>query len=51
MARIDSELPSLLVFFYNLAEGADARFELIEERFKAFLLVLRVGVHSSSHDR
>ena len=51
MARIDSDLPSLLVFFHDVAEGADTRFELIEERFKAFLLVLRVGVRSSSHDR
>ena len=51
MARIDSDFPSLLVFFHDIAEGTDARVELIEERFKAFLLVLRVGVYSSSHDR
>ncbi len=51
MARIDSGFPSLLVFFHDIAEGSDAQFELIEERFKAFLLVLRVSVHSSSHSR
>ncbi|KAF8491570.1 hypothetical protein F5888DRAFT_1807298 [Russula emetica] len=38
---------SLLVFFHDIAdgsdiaEGSDARFKLIEERFMAFLLVLR----------
>jgi len=32
---------SLLVFFHDIAEGSDAGFELIEERFKDFLLVLR----------
>jgi hypothetical protein len=51
MARIDSGFSSLLVFFHDIAEGSDARLELIEERFKDFLLVLRVSVHSSSHDR
>jgi hypothetical protein len=56
MARIDSGFPSLLVFFHDIAEGSvaegsDARSEIIEERFKAFLLVLRVSVHSSSHNR
>jgi hypothetical protein len=57
MTRIDSGFPSLLVFFHDIAdgsdiaEGSDARFELIEERFMAFLLVLRVSVRSSSHNR
>lgn len=52
MARIDSNTPSLLVFFHDIAEeGSDAQFELIEERFKAFLLVLRVSAHSPSHKR
>ena len=51
MARIDSVFPSLLVFFHDIAEGSDDRFELIEEKFKAFLLVLRVSVSSSSHNR
>ena len=51
MARIGSGFPSLLVFFHDMAEGTDTRFELIEERFKAFLLVLRVSVYSSSHSR
>jgi hypothetical protein len=53
MTRIDLGFPSLLVFFHDIAEleGSDAPLELIEERFKAFLLVLRVSVHSSSHSR
>jgi hypothetical protein len=53
MARIDSGFTSLLVFFHDIAEGSDPRLEMIEieERFKAFLLVLRVSVHSSSHNR
>lgn len=51
MDRIDSGFPSLLVFFHDIAEGSDARFELIEERVKAFLLVLRVSVPSSSRNR
>jgi hypothetical protein len=61
MARIDSGFPSLLVFFHDIAEGSvaegsvaegsDARSKIIEERFQAFLLVLRVSVHSSSHNR
>lgn len=50
-ARIDSGFPSLLVLLHDIAEGSDDRFELIEEKFEAFLLVLRVGVHSSSHNR
>lgn len=51
MARIDSGFPSLLVFFHDIAEGSDPGLGMIEERFKAFLLVLRVSVHSSSHNR
>lgn len=51
MAQIDPAFPSLLVFFHDIAEGSDARFELIEEKLKVFLLVLRVSVHSSSHRR
>lgn len=42
-ARIDSRFPSLLVFLHDIAEGSDARIEEIEERFEAFLLILRVG--------
>ncbi len=37
------------MFFHDVAEGSDARFELIEEKFETFLWVLRVTVHCSSH--
>ena len=44
-ARIDSPFPSILVFLHDIAEGSDARIEEIEERFEAFLLILRVAVY------
>ncbi|KAI0271912.1 hypothetical protein BGY98DRAFT_1125086 [Russula aff. rugulosa BPL654] len=47
--QIDPGFPSLLVFFHDLAEGSDARFELIEEKLKVFLLVLRPIAHTHSY--
>jgi hypothetical protein len=45
-----TRFPSLLVFFLDIAESADAPVDemiigAINEKFEAFLLVLRVSVH------
>lgn len=49
-ARIDIGFPSLLVFFLDIAESADAPVDetiigAINEKFETFLMVLRVSFH------